>query len=301
MDRFRKAGTLDNSSNQVKTGIKLAAQPATHVDNTGWAASLRLGFEHSRGKTVLRHRQQRGPLAVQRTFHPEGDVCHLYLLHPPGGVVGGDQLEIEATVTENSSALITTPGATKFYRSAGAQAKQVQNLVINDGSLEWFPQENIFFPGARIELSTTIQLNDGANFIGWEINSLGRPTISERFEQGEVDLRLRVNRNQRPVLIDRLVITSIDSQQGIATLSDFPVVATMIATIADREALELARKMTETFQDEIIGFTLIDDLLVGRYLGQSTEIARNLFIQTWMAIRPSILGRDAVAPRICAT
>ncbi len=70
----------------------MAAQPATHVDNTGWAASLRLGFEHSRGKTVLRHRQQRGRLAVKRNFHPEGVVCHIYILNPRGGVAGGDQL-----------------------------------------------------------------------------------------------------------------------------------------------------------------------------------------------------------------
>ncbi|OOZ45337.1 urease accessory protein UreD [Solemya velum gill symbiont] len=273
----------------------------TSVNETGWAASLRLGFEHARGKTVLRHREQRGPLAVQRTFHPEGDVCHLYLLHPPGGVVGGDRLEIEANLTDKSAALITTPGATKFYRSAGAQAKQIQNLAIDSGSMEWFPQENIFFPGARIQLSTTIHLNGDAHFIGWEINSLGRPTVGERFEQGEVDLRLRINRDQRPLLIDRLVITDIESQQGTATLRDCPVVATMLATTATSDELELARKIAQENPDANLGFTLVDGLLVGRYLGESTEKARNLFIQTWMVIRPSILGRDAVAPRIWAT
>ena len=121
----------------------------TDHQKIGWSANLSLGFQLIEDKTVLAHRARKGPLAVQRPFYPEGGTCHVYLLHPPGGVVGGDSIIINAKVGNQAEALVTTPGATKFYRSAGSIAFQNQNLSISkDGCFEWFPQENIFFPGA---------------------------------------------------------------------------------------------------------------------------------------------------------
>jgi Urease accessory protein UreH len=99
----------------------------------GWQAELRLGFVQHSTKTVLANRSQRGPLAVQRPFYPEGDVCHAYILHPPGGVVGGDCLQMRFQVDPAAHALLTTPGATKFYRSAGLQAQQHQHFHVADG------------------------------------------------------------------------------------------------------------------------------------------------------------------------
>ena len=111
-----------------------------------WRARLELGFDQHRGITRLGHRKRFGPLAVQRPFYPEGAPCHVYLLHPPGGVVGGDQLDIDITLGENCQALITTPGAAKFYRSEGSVAQQQISMQLAPGAeLEWLPQENILF------------------------------------------------------------------------------------------------------------------------------------------------------------
>ena len=88
----------------------------------GWVARLALRFEQRAGRTVLAHRSHEGPLAVQKPFYPEGDVCHVYLLHPPGGVVGGDRLTIEIEVASDAHAVITTPAAGKFYRSAAVES-----------------------------------------------------------------------------------------------------------------------------------------------------------------------------------
>ena len=119
------------------------AQPA----KPGWRADLRLGYVKQQQRTVLKHRQQLGPLTVQRPFYPEGETCHTYLLHPPGGVVGGDELQLQVTCHEQAHALLTTPGAAKFYRSAGATAQVSQHFTVAaDGLLEWLPQENIYFP-----------------------------------------------------------------------------------------------------------------------------------------------------------
>ncbi|MDX1344266.1 MAG: urease accessory protein UreD [Sedimenticolaceae bacterium] len=265
---------------------------------SSWEASLELGFEQRAGRTVLKHRRQRGPLAVQRTFHPEGDTCHLYLLHPPGGVAGGDRLAIEIGMSPGASALVTTPGATKFYNSIGPTAQQVQHFSVHQGCLEWLPQENIFFPDAAVELKTEIDLDGDARYIGWEFNCLGRPVIGERFDQGHVLFSTRLRRDGRPLLIDRLAVDS-SSLSGLATLRDRPVIATMVATGADREVIDKAREITSETAET--GVTLLGDVLVCRYLGDSTEQARKLFVAVWQAIRPMLIGKEAVLPRIWAT
>src|SRR5689334_17836187 len=97
----------------------------------GWRASLDLEFARSGVRTVLARRSHVGPLVVQRPFYPEGEVCHVYLVHPPGGVVGGDTLELRARVRDGAHALVTTPAATKFYRSEGRVARQLQDIVLD--------------------------------------------------------------------------------------------------------------------------------------------------------------------------
>ena len=92
----------------------------------GWQATLDLRFHQAGGKTVLASAQHVGPLTVQRPFYPEEETCHLYLLHPPGGIVGGDELTISAHLAPGCHTLITMPGASKFYRSSGALAREIK-------------------------------------------------------------------------------------------------------------------------------------------------------------------------------
>ncbi len=266
---------------------------------TGWQAELELGFTPGPGRTALSHRRRRGPLAVQRPFYPEGGLCHVYLLHPPGGVVGGDSLHIRARVSAGAQALVTTPGAAKFYLSAGDTARQVQILTVaDDASLEWLPQENIFFPGAMTGLETRIELAQEARFIGWEIHCLGRPVIGERFESGHADFQLHVARNCEPLLLERLTVTP-EKLDGAASLRGLPVSASMAATPATQTELERVR---EVLPDEpIAGATLLDELLVVRYLGSSTEQCRSLFTLIWAVLRPAVVGCAACPPRIWNT
>ena len=100
-----------------------------------WKAHLSLGIVQTSARTVLKSRSHVGPLAVQRPFYPEGDVCHVYILHPPGGVVGGDELAIHINAATGSHALVTTPAAGKFYRSDGRTAKQSVNVKIAAGAI----------------------------------------------------------------------------------------------------------------------------------------------------------------------
>lgn len=286
----------------------MSAVPSVKVEPTsGWKARLELGYVKRPEKTVLAHRSRFGPLSVQRAFYPEGGVCHSYVLHPPGGVVGGDELLIEVSVGENAKALITTPGATKFYRSLGALAKQSQHLTVEQGGcLEWLPQETIFFPEANAALETTIQLAADARYIGWEVQCLGRPTNNETFESGKLLFSTDLRRDGQPLYKERLMVDGTKDLDALAGLNNCPVTATLIALPATKEVLELARQHCESYTQEhkadgFAGATLLNDVLVVRYLGNSTELAHRLFRNIWLSIRPLVNGLDAVPPRIWST
>ena len=267
----------------------------------GWQASLQLGFRPQARRTVLAERRRLGPLAVQRPFYPEGGICHVYLLHPPGGVVGGDTLDIDVHVRSGAHALVTTPGATKFYRSGGPRASQDQHLIVAPGaSLEWLPQENIFFPGAQAMLQTNVELQGDARLALWEIHCLGRPTIDEVFESGRIDSRTAIVRDGVPLVLDRLRV-SADNRSRLSLMAGLPVGGTLYLSHAGEDEVEACRDLLLVEGPDYAGATLIDDILVVRYLGRSTERARRLFNAVWQLLRPSTLGRTASVPRIWST
>ena len=276
-------------------------QTALKQPSPGWQAQLRLGFRKTPNKTVLAERFRQGPLSVQRTLYPEQDLCHVYLLHPPGGVVGGDTLEIHVDVAEHASALVTTPGAGKFYRSCGPCARQQQQLTLSGGSLEWFPQENILFPGAEVTLSTQVRLDGKARFIGWEINCLGRPAVNERFDYGQAVFRFELTRDDRPVLLERLEVQGETGLTGSAGLRGHPVIGSLYATLDDPSLLDTIRGDKLVAQSHNLGITIIDGVMITRYLGDSTEQARGLFKRIWLSLRPAVLNRPACEPRVWNT
>ncbi len=274
-------------------------------ETQGWKAELNLGFKRTVNKTVLASRTQSGPLTVQRPFYPEGDVCHLYLLHPPGGVVGGDQLHINVALTDNANTLITTPGATKFYRNQGVLAHQVQTLTVADHcTLEWFPQENIFFDRTHTHLSTRIELEKHARFMGWEINCYGRPASEEVFERGLVSTRLELFRDDKPLLLDGLLVSGENAALSSPNcMNNFPCFGTFIATHVTQNLLEMVREAVVVSQsdDQHLGITLIDDILVARCLGHYAEQVGITLKTIWATLRPDVLDREVCYPRIWST
>ncbi len=274
----------------------------------GWRAELHLRCEQRPGpagpRTVLAQKHQLGPLTLQRAFYPEGAPCHLYPLHPPGGVVGGDQLDIRLQVGPGAHVLATTPGAAKFYRSLGDAADQRQLLTVDAGGvLEWLPQPAILFPGTRVRAQTDIQLTGDARFLGWEVLALGRPVIGERFTQGTLDAALRLTRDGRPVLTDRLRVAGLADLERPGGLRGRPVTGTLLATGATAPDLDaaLAAAADAAAAGTLIGVTLLGDVLVARALADATEPLQRVFSALWLALRPRLLGREAVPPRIWAT
>jgi urease accessory protein len=151
----------------------------------GWAARLELRYRRVGGRTVG-HDRHEGPLRVLKPLHPEGPaVCHHVLVHPPGGVVAGDRLDIDVAVGEGAHALLTTPGATRFYRSDGRVAAQRACLVVAEGArLEWLPLETIAYPGCDAVNEVRFDLEPGAEMIGWDLLALGLPAAGAPFATG---------------------------------------------------------------------------------------------------------------------
>jgi urease accessory protein len=266
-----------------------------------WAAKLELTVARRDGVSRVVTRRQRGPLALQRALYPEGENAHLYLLHPPGGVVGGDSLDIRLAAYEDGECLATTPGATKFYRGNGTPATQYQRIAVNDALVEWFPQENIFFDGTDAVLRSEFVIEDSGTLIAWEINSFGRPASGEPFVHGTVSSAIRVEVNARPILIERFrLLPTKGVGNGAVGMRGFNTQATLIAWPVDAALLNSARSALAGAGFPC-GATRLDSLLVARCLGDSVPDLRRVLVQVWHRLRPTLCRRPPSTPRIWLT
>jgi urease accessory protein len=272
-----------------------------------WRAEIELRIDARGPSSVLARCRHQGPLRVQRPFYPEGPaVCHVCLLHPPGGLVPGDELQIEIGVGSGARALVTTPAAGKAYRTDGRRAAQRQLLWVASGaSLEWLPQETILFDGALFESDTRVVLERGASFVGWDVQCFGRPAIGERYTAGGFKTRLEIHRDGVPLYVDRAICDGgADVLRASYGLADHPAFGTMLVAPARREWLDVVRELVPARpSNELVSATLLagGELLCCRYLGSSAGRARGHFAAIWAALRPALLGRAASPPRIWST
>lgn len=268
-----------------------------------WRAELGLDYERRGPRTVLAGRRHDGPLAVQKPLYPEGDeVCHTIVVHPPGGIVGGDEIDIAIRVRAQGQALLTTPGAGKWYRSAGPRARQRLAFDIEPGAvLEWLPQESIVFNGALAEMATEVRLCGDGGFIGWEIFCFGRTGSGEKFNRGMCRARSFIERDGKPLWLERADIDGAEALMSAAIMAGEPVVGTMVSARPGLEESLLRPCRAAKPRSGTGAVTLLPGLLVGRYLGASSEAAKHYFIELWRVVRPAVAGREAVEPRIWST
>jgi urease accessory protein len=286
------------------------------VDSTalsrGWHARLELKFQRRGAGTHLAQRRHLGPLLVQKAFYPERDPlgtlleasgpCHVYVIHPPGGVASGDALELDAELDAGSHALLTTPAAGKFYRRGEAgMSRMSQAFRVHGAALEWLPQENIFYPHAEVELRTIVNLSAHARFIGWEIACLGLPASGQTLGGGELRLGFELWRDGHPLLLERLAVarSSLSAPWGMANHS---ALGTALFHPSGSRELGLANAcIAASGADTTLACTLVGDVLICRAVARRTDCLKQAFAALWRELRPAVLGRDAVPPRIWAT
>lgn len=274
-----------------------------------WHARLHLRFHRDGQRCVAVHRHS-GPLRLLNSLHPEGPaVCHGVLVHPPGGVVGGDALAIELAVDEGAHALLTTPGATRFYRSAGEPALQsLQARVAPGARLEWLPLETICHAGALAENRLRFELAPGAEMIGWDLLALGLPESGAPFDRGRVTQHIELP----GVWLDRGMVDGaephlLDSPLGWA---GHRVMATMwlaggtplggertlslldaARTVCDSHALAASSGCTAPH----------DQVIVLRVLAPNVEPACRLLTAVWERWRMQAWALAPCAPRVWRT
>lgn len=274
----------------------------------GWRARLALRFERRDARSVLAERQHDGPLVVQKPLYPEGDeVCHVLVIHPPNGIAGGDDLQINASVGEAGFSVMATPGAGKWYQSSRLDARQDLVFALARGArLEWLPQETILYEGARARMQARVELAENAAYLGWEIVSLGHRGPDNGWHAGTAQLSTTITRAGQPLFHERGRFDARDplmaSPVGLAgrtvcgTLLGVPVEGEP----AMREEVLAACRACEPSEGEG-GITAMPGMIVARYLGMSTEAAKNYFTQLRRLLRPVILGREAMDLRIWRT
>ena len=276
---------------------------AQAVPVVGWQAELELGFRRDATRTVLSSRRHRGPLLVQRPFYPEGEVCHVYLVHPPGGIVAGDQLRLVAAGASGSHALLTTPAATKCYRAApGREALLVQTLTLDDSVMEWLPQENIFFCGAQARVTTQVHLTRRSRFIGWEVSCYGRPAGNQWFTQGTLRQAFEIWCEGQPIVLDHLCVEGASPMmQAPWGLAGHTALGSLLAYPALQEDVMDLRSLCPQGAHPDLSVSLADNVLVCRVAGAQGEQVRARLLSVWRFLRPRLLQREALPPRIWAT
>lgn len=281
-----------------------AHRPPPPAPGAAWTARLDLEFARRGGGTVLASCRHEGPLRVQKALHPEGPgICHAIVLHPPSGLVGGDELRIHVRAGERCDAVLTTPGAARWYRSTGAAARQRVRLDLGAGACaEWLPHENIVFDGARADMAWEARLAPDARLIAWDLTCLGRTGSGERFERGAVRLSSTLRRAGSLAWIERgEVVPAGAVARSPAGLGARSVFGTMIVAAPAIEDAWLAAAREQMPARGEAAVTRLPGVLLARYLGDSGEAAREYFVALWRRLRAPVLGRAPVPPRIWST
>jgi urease accessory protein len=279
---------------------------AAHLQDA-WRACLDLRFELAGQRTILAQRSHQGPLLVQRAFQPElatAGPCHAYIVHPPGGVVSGDDLSLTTRVAPQARVLLTTVAAGKFYRSPDAvrASRLSQAFEVEDGELEWLPFENLYYPATVVDLNMRVDLTGESRFIGWEMGCLGLPAQALPFHDGRVQQRIELRRAGTLLLLERM---NFDAESANAAwgLAGHGAFGSWLAYPARSVELDQARSVSKPWLDAgvTVAWTLVDRVLCGRGRASRADRLRAAFIDIWCSLRSSLLGRHPQRPRIWAT
>lgn len=294
-------------------------EAAIEIVKSQWIASLELQLGHSSYGTQLTKTKRSGPLTIQKAFYPEGrDCAHLYLLHPPAGIVSGDELHVKIDVKQGAHTLVTTPGANRFYRArtnlAIGDPKQTQVTQINldtDAKCEHFPLETLVYNQANGVNNVEVKLHNSSVYCGWDMTCLGLPSSNENFTAGRFTQLNTLYCDDILIYHDKVLIEPQSNiQHHAAGLAGNSVFGTFLAyapceqvSHEQRSQLvaQLREMVTENNADTLISITDIRQLLVIRYLGQQAHQCKSLFIELWKLIRPLYIEKQGVQPRIWFT
>ncbi len=258
-----------------------------------------LSFVHKDGETGLGRLYYRDPLKV---LFPRGDLPTAALVTTGGGLFGGDIYDINVSLEENAQSLVTAQAAEKVYRSSGPDCEINVNLTVADGAcLEWLPQETILFDQARFRRTTKLDLTDTASALVGEIIVFGRLASGEEVQDGLLREAWEIKRDGKLIWADALHMDG-EMQRSLNHVSGFGgarAIATAVYADDDaEEMLETAREILGEHDGVRLGASVVNGLLVCRWLAKDPYALRQAFGAFWSKFRNKALGRQAVLPRL---
>ncbi len=272
-----------------------------------WHAHLELDYRRDTAqRTVLRHAHT-GPLRILKSLYPEGDgICHNVIVHPPGGLVGGDVLDVAVHAGADAHGLISTPGATRFYRSDGPPTTQNVALALEPGArLEWLPLEAIAYPGCDAHNTLRATVAEGAELIGWDVCALGLPTAGQAFDRGSLTQHLEIpglwlERSRIDAADTRLLESplGLNGQRCLGTL--WLACGTSITRDRREHLLQAVRAVLDSGPEGLqAGATCPNpQMIVVRAVAPLVEPLMALFQRVWGTLRAEAWGLPSVPPRI---
>lgn len=275
-----------------------------------WHSRLHLQFSSEAERTVLRHRHEGGLRALASHYPEAPGICHQVLVHPPGGLVGGDILDIDLSVQAGAHALVTTPGAGRFYRSTGAPARQTLEARLASGArLEWLPLETLAYDECLGENRSRFHLAPGAELIAWDLLALGLPAGDAAFRAGRFTQHVELPGIwlERGCIAgdDEVLLHASGGLRGHTALATLLFAAGSPLAAQRRDALiETARQAADAAAvDEVLwGATAPHaQIIVLRVLGHRIEPVAALCRAVWTAWRQVGWGLDVCVPRVWST
>ncbi len=270
-----------------------------------WHAQLDLHYRRDEQRTVLQHRHT-GPLRIFKSLYPEGDgICHNVIIHPPGGLVGGDVLEVNVHAAVQAHGLLATPGATRFYRTDGPSTEQRVTLTLDEGArLEWLPLEAIAYPGCLAVNSLTVTLAEGAEMIGWDVCALGLPNARQPFDRGSLTQHLEIpglwlERSRIDASDTRLLESPLGLGGHKCMGSLWLACGTPLTRERREHLLEVVRVVLGGEHGLQVGSTCPNPrMLVVRAVAPMVEPLMALFQRVWATLRTEAWGLSNTPPRI---
>ena len=265
----------------------------------GRDGTLALDFERRGGVTVLARSRFSLPLQVLAPVALGDAAAVVSILNPTGGLVGGDHLEIDVRVGPGAHACLTTPSATKVYRTAGDVAVQEARLRVEAGAiLEWVPDHTIPFAGSAFRQSITVELGAGARLILVDAFAAGRVAREERWRFQLLQSTLDV-RDAGGWLLLACVALGAGAGDGLGMTEGAPYFGTMVVVGGEvasaRTALaEVAAALVDA--RAAVGATR-REALVGRCLAPSAPALTEAIDLLWRAARAALCGLEPPALR----
>lgn len=270
--------------------------PSPRVGRDGF---LGLRFERRGSRTVMARCRYVVPLQVLAPMALDDGAAVVSIVNPTGGLVGGDTLTIDVEVSPGAHACLTTPSASKIYRTTSAVAEQSVRLRVGaDARLEWVPDHAIPFAGSAYRQRLEADVAEGGALVVIDAFAAGRIARGEAWRFALLDSTLTVRDARGWLLHDRFTLHE-DSPRGLGITEHRPYFAT-IAVVADvgiERFIERVAEVDGGGEFEVGAARLPRRGAVARCLAASAPALGDALAELWTAARAEVLGAPPLALR----